>query len=389
MNDFVFQSPTKIYFGKSKEKEIGKIIKEYNFNKVLLVYGKSSIKKSGLYDTCINSLKENNIDFLELSNIEPNPKLSKVKEGLKLIKEEPVDLILAVGGGSVIDTSKAIACGYYIDEDPWCLSNHTVVPTKALPVGVILTISAAGSELSTSSVISNDDTLVKSGFNSELNRPLFAVMNPELTYSVSKYQTACGIVDILMHTLERFLNDVPNQYFTDEMGIGIMRTVIECGRRVLSNPNDYDARAAIMLASSFSHNGLTGLGGNFYFTVHKLEHEISGTYDEVAHAAGLSVLYSGWALTVYDKLPYKFAMFARRVLDIDIKDDLLCAKEGILKLKEFFKEIGMPTTFKELNIPETAHLEMAKRITKNNTIKVPGFVPLDQDIVLSIFDKIK
>ena len=179
MNDFVFQSPTKIYFGKSKEKEIGKIIKEYNFNKVLLVYGKSSIKKSGLYDTCINSLKENNIDFLELSNIEPNPKLSKVKEGLKLIKEEPVDLILAVGGGSVIDTSKAIACGYYIDEDPWCLSNHTVVPTKALPVGVILTISAAGSELSTSSVISNDDTLVKSGFNSELNRPLFAVMNPE------------------------------------------------------------------------------------------------------------------------------------------------------------------------------------------------------------------
>lgn len=389
MNDFVFQSPTKIYFGKDRENQIGEIIKEYNFQKVLLVYGQTSIKKSGLYDKVISSLNNNNIKFIELSNIEPNPKLSKVKEGIKLIKEEPVDLILAVGGGSVIDTAKAIACGYYLDSDPWCLNDHSVTPKKALPVGVILTISAAGSELSTSSVISNDDTKVKSGYNTELNRPLFAVLNPELTYSVSKYQTACGIVDILMHTLERFLNDVPNQYFTDEIAIGLMRTVIECGKRALVSPCDYDARAALMLASSFSHNGLTGLGGNFYFTVHKLEHEISGTFDEVAHAAGLSVLYSGWALSVYDKFPHKFAMFARRVLDVNIADDLECAKEGILKLKEYFSSIGMPVTFSELGIGEEHFLDMANRITKNDTIFVPGFVKLDKKLVLSVFDKIK
>lgn len=389
MNDFTFYSPTKVYFGKDKENEIGKIINEYNFKSVLLVYGKSSIKKTGLYDKVVKSLNDSNIKFLELSNIEPNPKLSKVKEGLILIKEEPVDLILAVGGGSVIDTAKAIACGYYLDEDPWHLNAHLVTPKKALPVGTILTISAAGSELSNSCVITNDDTKVKSGFNSDLIRPLFSVLNPELTFTVSKYQTACGIVDILMHTLERFLNDVGCQYFTDEVAIGIMRTVLECGKIAYNDPYNYDARAALMLASSYSHNGLTGLGGNFYFTVHKLEHEISGTFDEVAHAAGLSVLYSGWALSVYDKLPHKFAKFARRVLDIDIADDLECAKEGIYALREYFKSIGMPVTLSELNIKESDHLPMANRITKNNTILVPGFVKINLEMVLSIFDKIK
>ena len=389
MNDFIFYSPTKVYFGKNKEIEIGKIVNEFNFKKVLLVYGQNSIKKIGLYDKVINSLLEYNIKYLELSGIEPNPKLSKVKEGIKLIKEEQVDLILAVGGGSVIDTAKAIACGVYLKEDPWCLNAHTVTPKEALPIGVILTISAAGSELSNSCVISHDETKVKSGFNSDLIRPKFAVLNPELTFTVSKYQTACGIVDILMHTLERFLNDVSNQYFTDELAIGIMRTVLECGKIAYEDPFNYDARAALMLASSYSHNGLTGLGGNFYFTVHKLEHEISGTFDEVAHAAGLSVLYSGWALTVYDKLTHKFAMFARRVLDINIIDDLECAKEGIIKLKEYFKSIGMPVTFKELNISEDDFEPMANRITKNDTVFVPGFVKLDKKLVLSIFDKIK
>lgn len=389
MNDFVFYSPTKVYFGKEKEKTIGNIINEFKYKKVLLVYGQNSIKKTGLYDKVINSLNEFDINFIELSGIEPNPKLSKVKEGLALIKEEPVDLILAVGGGSVIDTAKAIACAYFIEEDPWCLNSHEVTPVKALPVGVILTISAAGSELSNSCVISHDETKVKSGFNSDLIRPVFAVLNPELTFTVSKYQTACGIVDILMHTLERFLNDVENQYFTDEVAIGVMKTVIECGKIAYDNPFDYDARAALMLASSYSHNGITGLGGNFYFTVHKLEHEISGTFDEVAHAAGLSVLYSGWALTVYDKLEGKFAKFARRVLGINNSNDLECAYEGIIKLREYFKSIGMPTTLKELNITESDFVPMANRITKNDTIKVLGFVKLDKKLVLSIFEKIK
>lgn len=389
MKNFEFFSPTKIYFGKKEEYKIGEIVKYYNFKKVLLVYGMSSIKKIGLYDTVINSLKNENVNFYELSGIEPNPKLSKVKEGIEIVRKNNCDLILAVGGGSVIDTAKAIACGCFIEEDPWCLNAHLVKPTKALPVGVILTISAAGSELSNSCVISNDDTHVKSGFNSDLIRPLFAVLNPELTYTVSKYQTACGIVDILMHTLERYLNDIDNLYFTDEVALGVMKSVIKSGKIAINNPNDYYSRAALMIASSFSHNGLTGLGGNFYFTVHKLEHELSGTYDEIAHGAGLATLYSGWALTVYEKLPHKFARFAKEVMGIEEQDELLAAKQGIMKLKEFFKEIGMPTSFSDFNISKEEYIAMAKRITKNNTVLVPGFVELDEELVLSIFDKIK
>ena len=204
MKNFEFYSPTKVYFGKETEKQIGEIISSYGYKSVLIVYGQSSIKKIGLYDTVINSLNTHNIKFIELANIEPNPKVSKVREGVKLLRNNPVDLILAVGGGSVIDTAKAIACAYYIEEDPWYLNAHLVKPLKALPVATILTISAAGSELSNSCVISNDDTKVKSGFNSDLIRPVFSILNPELTYTVSPYQTSCGIVDILMHTLEQF-----------------------------------------------------------------------------------------------------------------------------------------------------------------------------------------
>jgi alcohol dehydrogenase YqhD (iron-dependent ADH family) len=389
MNNFEFYSPTKVYFGKNQESRIGEIIKSYNYKNILLVYGMSSIKKIGLYDTVITSLKDANISFYELSGIEPNPKLSKVKEGIKIVKDHNCDLILAVGGGSVIDTAKAIACGSFLDSDPWCLNDHSVKPSKALPVGVILTISAAGSELSNSCVISNDDTHVKSGFNSDLIRPLFAVLNPELTYTVSKYQTACGIVDILMHTLERYLTDVDNLYFTDEVALGVMKSVITSGKIAINNPYDYEARAALMIASSFSHNGLTGLGGNFYFTVHKLEHELSGTYDEIAHGAGLAALYSGWALTVYEKLPHKFARFAKEVMNVENDNELETAKEGILKLKDFFKEIGMPTSFSDFNISKEEYIEMAKRITKNNTVLVPGFVKLNLELVLSIFEKIK
>lgn len=389
MKNFEFYSPTKVYFGKNTEEQVGEIIRKYNYNSVLIVYGKSSIKKIGLYDRVINSLTKNNITFIELSDIEPNPKVSKVREGVALIKENPVDLILAVGGGSVIDTAKAIACAYYIAEDPWCLNAHTVVPFQALPVATILTISAAGSELSNSCVISNDDTCVKSGFNTDLIRPVFSILNPELTYSVSSYQTSCGIVDILMHTLERYLNDQDNQYFTDEIALGLMKSVLKCGKMALKNPYDYDARASLMLASSFSHNGLTGLGGNFYFTVHKLEHELSGTYDEIAHGAGLAALYSGWALTVYEKLPHKFARFAREVFDINLDNDFDCAKAGILALKDYFKEINMPVSLSEFGIKEEEHLPMALRITKSDTVKVPGFVELDLNLVISIFNKIK
>ena len=389
MLDFNFYSPTKIYFGKDREKEIGKIIKSYGYKKILLVYGKSSIVKSGLYKTIIEKLEEEQIEYLILNGVEPNPKVDLVRKGVSLIKESKVDLILAVGGGSVIDTAKAISCGYYLDCDPWLLNSHEVEPTKALPIGVILTISAAGSELSNSCVISNPELGIKNGFNTDIIRPVFAVENPTLTYSVSQFQTACGVVDIIMHTLERYLTDTLNNYFQEEMALGLLRSVIKAGRIVKDKPDDYDARACLMLASSYSHNGLTGLGSKFYFTVHKLEHEISGTFDHVAHAAGLSVLYPAWAKAVYKYLPHKFASFARDVMNVIEEDDLKASYEGILCLEAFFKELKMPTRFSELNILEKDFLPMANRLTKNGKKKVIGFVELDKNLILEIFNNAK
>lgn len=387
MLDFNFVSPTKIFFGKAKEEEIGKILKGYNIQKILIVIGQSSVKKSGLLDKVLDKLNNEGIKYLLLEGIEANPKIDKVRIGQKLIKENPVDLILAIGGGSVIDTAKSIACSYYLDDnvDPWELSNHNVVPTKALPVGVILTISAAGSELSNSCVISNPELKIKNGFNTDLIRPLFVIENPELTYSVSKFQTGCGIVDIIMHTIERYLVETENNYFEEEVALGLIKAVIKAGSIVINNPNDYDARSTLMLASSFSHNGLTGLGNSFYFTVHKLEHELSGSYDFIAHGAGLSCLFTGWAKFIYPNLPYKFSKFSRTVMNIDEEDDYVASLKGIEALDNYFKSLGMPTRLREFNLKEEDLLPMAKRITKNNTVKVNGFVPLNEKMVYEIF----
>lgn len=389
MQDFEFYSPTKIYFGKKKETLVGSIIKQYGFKKVLVVCGMSSIKKSGLYDVVLESLKNENIEYFILDNVEPNPKLNLVKKGTLITKTNNVDFILAVGGGSVIDTAKAIACAHYLDCDPWLLNAHKVKPVNALPVGTILTISAAGSELSNSCVITNEELKIKSGFNTDLIRPLFSILNPELTYTVSSYQTACGIVDMIMHTLERYLTDVDNLYFEEEVAIGLIKSIIKAGRLALKNPFDFDARATLMLASSFSHNGLTGLGGKFYFTVHKLEHELSGRFDHILHAAGLSILYAGWAKEVYQKLPKKFAYFARSVFNISDDDDLSCALKGINMLKAFFEEIKMPTSLKEVGVSEDFIEPMAQRITNNGTVKVVGFLELDYQLVLNILNNIK
>ena len=231
-------------------------------------------------------LKEQGIAFVELGGVEPNPKVSLVRKAIQLAKANK--WIGACGGrGSVIDSSKATAVGACTDEDIWRFSLHELTPQKALPVGVILTISAAGSELSNSCVLTNSDNWLKRGFNSDIIRPLFAVMNPELTFSVSRYQTGCGIVDIMMHTLERYFTDTSDMELASHLAEGLLKAVMEAGKKAIADPNDYEARATLMLASSFSHNGLTGLGGKLYFTVHRLEHEISGMFDRVAHGAGL------------------------------------------------------------------------------------------------------
>lgn len=387
MINFNFYSPTKIFFGKDRELEVGKIIKEYGFKRILLHYGKSSIKKIGLYNKVVKSLQDEQIEFVELGGVEPNPKLSLVKKGIEIVRNNDVEMILAVGGGSVIDSAKSIACGTFIDEDPWLISNHTIKPVKALPVGVILTISAAGSELSNSCVISHDELLIKNGFNSDLIRPLFSIMNPELTYTVSKYQTGCGIVDIMMHTLERYLVDVGRNEFALNMSEGLLKAVINAGKVVINDPYNYEARATLMIASSFSHNGLTGMGSIMYFTVHKLEHQISGLFDEVAHGAGLSVLFPAWAKYVYkDFIPY-FSRLAYEVMDIDRSIDENCAALlGIEKIEAYFKSIDMPTTLNELGIDFSKIEEMADRITKSGTITVPGIKELNKKDVIEIFN---
>ena len=388
MINFDFYSPTKIFFGKDRENEVGEIINKYGYKKVLLHYGKSSIKKTGLYDKVVNSLNNSKVEFVELGGVEPNPKDSLVRVGVELAKKEEVDFILAVGGGSVIDSAKSIACGAKVDFDPWLFNAHEKTPLDAIPVGVILTISAAGSELSNSCVITNEVTKFKNGFNSDLIRPKFAIMNPELTYSVSKFQTGCGIVDILMHTLERYFTDTKNIEFAQNIAEGLVKSVLESGRVAIKNPNDYNARSTLMIASSFSHNGLTGLGGKMYFTVHKLEHQISGTFDEVAHGAGLSVLFSAWAKWVYKKDPSNFIRFANNVWGIKGNSEDVALK-GIEKLEEYFREIEMPTTFKDLGISEIEFSPMANRLTKNDNVKVPGYVELDYQAIMEIFELAK
>ncbi len=386
---FEYFSPTKIYFGVDEETKVGSIIKNYGFKKVLFHYGTGSIKTTGLYDKIINSLNESRINFVELGGVLPNPDITLVRKGIELCKKENVDFVLAVGGGSVIDSAKSICASIGTNIDPILLSNHQASVKNSLPLGVILTISAAGSELSNSCVISDRSILFKNGYNSDLIRPLFAIENPMLTYTVSDYQTACGIVDILMHTLERYLTDIDNVTLSNSFAISLMKDVINAGKIVLREPNNYDARSTLMLASSFSHNGLTGMGGKMYFTVHKLEHQLSAKHDSIAHGAGLAVLFPAWARYVYKNLKTKFLTLSYELWNIDkrLPEDIAVLR-GIEMFEKYFKFLGMPSTLSEFNV-EMNFMKMADDITNNGTTKVPGFVELTKDDVIKIFNSCK
>lgn len=385
MKNFIYNTPTKVFFGKGQEENLGKILKEYNITKILLHYGKTSIHKSGLYTKVIDNLKANNISYVELGGVEPNPKLSLVLKGVELAKKENVQLILAVGGGSVIDSAKSIAVGACVDHSPWLFSIKKAIPEKHLPVGVILTLSAAGSDMSNSCVITNDKTLEKRGFNSEVNRPLFAILNPELTYTVNKYQTACGIVDILMHTLERFFSIGEETPLTDNIAIALMKSVIQNGKIAINDPTNYEARANLMWANSLSHNGLTACGRDFFMSVHQIEHEVSGMFDRVAHGAGLAVLWPAWAKVVYKADLKRFGKFAYEVMGIEktsnIEEDAL---KGIKALKQFFKEIEMPTSMNDLNIDEKYFKDLAYNTTFKNTRILPDILNIDEELTYKI-----
>lgn len=386
MLDFTYYAPTKVIFGKDKEKEVGKIIKEYGYKKIMMQYGKSSIKKTGLYDTVVNALKENGIEVVEMGGVEPNPKITFIREAIKIAKEEKVEMILAVGGGSAIDSSKYTALGAKTDLDVWEFCLGKAKPTDALPVGCILTHSAAGSEMSASAVLTNLELNMKKGCTTDFNRCKFAILNPELTYTVNKYQTACGIVDVMAHTMERYFTTAEPTDLTDRISESLLKSVINAGKIVMENPNDYNARANIMWASSLSHNNLTGCGRENYLAVHQLEHAVSGEFDEVAHGAGLAVLFPAWARWAYKYNAPRFAQFARRVFDVEGIDDTTCAIEGINKMAEFFKFLGMPTRLSDFGIKKENISRLTDLCTHFNTRTVKNYVPLGEKEITEIFN---
>ena len=385
MLDFEYYTPTKVFFGKSKEKEVGKIISQYGYKKIMLQYGKGSIKASGLYDDIINALNQYEIEVVELGGVEPNPKIEFVREAVRIAKREGVELVLSVGGGSVIDAPKYTALGAVSDCDVWDFVVGKQKPTSALAVACVLTIAAAGSEMSWSAVVSDLSLNMKRGLASDLIRPLFAVCNPELTYTVSPYQTACGITDIMAHTMERYFTPCEPTDITDQIAEGILRSVINAARVVMKEPNNYEARANIMWASSLSHNNLTGCGRINSLPVHQLEHAVSGEYDNVAHGAGLAVLFPAWAKYVYTYNIPRFAQFARNVWAVNEVDDKKAAEMGIESMTEFFKSIGMPSTLREFGINADAIDKLTDLCTFNNTRTVNSVIKLGSKEIKDIF----
>ncbi len=385
MNNFVFNTPTKVFFGKDTHKNIGEIVKSYGYKKIMLQYGKGSVKKSGLFDEVMDSLFKNGIEVVEFGGVDPNPRLSKVREAVVLAKKENVEMILALGGGSTIDSSKYTALGAVNDCDVWDIASKKCTPKGALPVGCILTISAAGSEMSESAVVTNEEEKIKRGFSSELIRCKFAICNPELTYTVSPYQTACGIVDIMMHTIERYFNNCEPFEITDKISEGLLKAVINSGRKAMENPYDYEARANLMWASSMSHNGLTHAGRGRYLAVHQLEHALSGEDEKIAHGAGLAVLFPAWAKYVYKYNINRFAQFARNVWDICENDDEKAAILGIEKTAEYFRFLNMPSKLSEFGIGEESFEKLAELCTYGKTREIEGFCPLSSDKIREIF----
>jgi len=390
MIDFNFISPTKIIFGKNKEKEIGKVCEEFSFKNVLVIIGKCSVKISGLLDVVLDCLKERSINYYLLEGVRANPEIQLCRDGIEFCRKNKIDSLLAIGGGSVIDTAKNIAVGYYYDGDSFDFNRHIAAPTKALPIGVVLTISAAGSELSNSCVIQDDKTNCKSGFNSDLVRPKFVIENPELTYSVDAYQTGIGTVDIMMHTLERYLQESSDNEIADGFAEALLRSVVKAAHIIKDNSNDYEARATLMLASSLSHNGITHIGKKFGMPVHQLEHALSGLYPFVAHGAGLAVLYPAWARYYLKYESKKFASLGRNVFGIIGNDDLKVGEQAIEELEQLFGDLNMPKTYKDLGI-DNVDIGTLVNLFSNNHTRVVSHreKPMDYVVATEIYDSVK
>lgn len=354
-NNFQFYSPTEVIFGKQTHRETGKYIQKYQGSRILVVYGSNRVLQNGLMEEVTASMEAEGLTYELLGGVVPNPHLAKVYEGIEQGRKMQADFILAVGGGSVIDTAKAIAYGLAEpEEDVWTLFEHTRTAKACLPVASVLTIAAAGSETSMSAVITNEKTKEKRAYDDNLSRPRFAVMNPELTLGLSAYQTASGCVDIMMHTMERYFTNGGNMEITDAIAEGLLRTVIKNARILHGDPRNYDARAEVMWAGSLAHNNLTGCGNDGGdFATHMLEHEIGGMFD-VTHGAGLAAVWPAWARYVCHNALPRFVRYAVNVMGVTPEGtDEETAERGIEAMEDFYRTIGMPVNMKELGIVPT------------------------------------
>jgi alcohol dehydrogenase YqhD (iron-dependent ADH family) len=393
MKDFNYYSPTQVVFGRQSEEAVADLVKKYGGTKVLVHYGGGSAKRSGLLDKMLRLLDEGGVQHVELGGVVPNPLLSMVYKGIELCRKEGVDFILAIGGGSVIDSSKAIAYGVKYDGDVWDFWDGKAVPQAALPIGTVLTIPAAGSELSDSCVITKDDGLLKRGVNSDLCRCRFAIMNPERTFTLPPYQTAAGATDIMMHTMERYFCKYQDMTLTDSLAEALLRTVKDCTIDVLRDPEDYRARAQIMWAGSLSHNNLMECGLEKDFATHRLEHELSALFG-VTHGAGLAAIWPSWARYMLPRHTSRFVQFAVNVMGVenDFTSPEQTAEKGIRAMERFYKEIGMPTTIKELLGRDVTDEEielMADKCSRGNTITVGTLERLGREEMVKIYKMAK
>ena len=385
MQNFTFQNSTKIIFGRGVEGKTGEEVGKFG-DKILFLYGGGSIKDHGIYDKVMDSLAESGIEVVELGGVKPNPRLSLVKKGINICREENIEFILAVGGGSVIDTAKAISIGVPYEGDVWDFYSGDKEVRETIPTGVVLTIPAAGSESSPGSVITKEKGGYKRDVGSNKLRPEFAILNPEFTFSLPDFQTAAGAADIISHVLERYFTREPEVGFTDRLCEATLRTVIKNTPIVLEEPENYGARAQLTWASTVAHNDLLGTGREEDWASHNIEHELSGKYD-VTHGAGLAIIFPAWMKYVYKEDPDTFAQFTTRVWNEEIDFDSIdrTAKEGIYKLEQFFERIGLPTRLRHLDVETTESdlVEMADKCTEKGP--VGNFVELDREDVLEIF----
>ena len=386
MLDFRYYTPTRYIFGRGAEKNAGQLSAELLGKTVLLVFGEGSAKKSGLLDTVESSLKEHGVRFLEFGGIKPNPTDGPVRLGIELCKSEGVTGILAVGGGSVIDTAKAIAAGVLYDGDFWDFYSGKAIPQRALPIGVVLTIPAAGSEGSGNSVITKEEGMIKISIRTEyVLRPLFALMNPELTYGLPPYQTACGIVDMMAHILERYFTPTEGTEVSDGISEGLLKAIMKEAAKVMEDPRNYDARANIMWAGTLAHNGICGCGKLEDWASHGMEHELSALYG-VAHGAGLSVILLAYMRYMLQHKPERIAMLGRNVFDSCLKDNLETAESAIAQFEKFFKSLKMPVTLSELGIPNPDIDLLVKKVHQNKGEVFGAYYPVTAEVSREIYE---